>query len=194
MTSDRAMRLASSPISLVQRLDPSRRLRLDARQVINLSVLLLSVIVVVLVARTGWRSVEEYRQARQVERVNAVANDFMAAAEYRELERTYAGALLAGTHSPLDERQRLIYARRQGDLIWGRAMDGARALAVYSRCDPICSQGYPLPSLPLTPCARYASGSTPASMDSRASCTTTPGNARRLGRLRIPAQRATRCT
>lgn len=126
------MRLASSPISLVQRLDPSRRLRLDARQVINLSVLLLSVIVVVLVARTGWRSVEEYRQARQVERVNAVANDFMAAAEYRELERTYAGALLAGTHSPLDERQRLIYARRQGDLIWGRAMDGARALAVYS--------------------------------------------------------------
>lgn len=43
-------------------------MRLDARQVINLAILLLSLLVVVLIARTGWRSLQEYRQARQVVR------------------------------------------------------------------------------------------------------------------------------
>lgn len=123
------MRSASFLASFARGPDLSRRLRPDARDVINLSIVLLSALVVALALRMGWHSMREYRQARLVERVDATINDFIAAATSREMERTYGDALLAGARPNPRELRRLALARRQGDLIWQRAMDGAEALA-----------------------------------------------------------------
>jgi diguanylate cyclase (GGDEF)-like protein/PAS domain S-box-containing protein len=114
---------------LLRRLESWGLLHPDARQVINLSITVLSLLVIVLAARTGWRSLREYEQARQVEQVDGVTNDFIAAAGFLELERTYGSVLLGGER--LDPRRlaQLQSAQRRGDWLWRRAMDRAAAIA-----------------------------------------------------------------
>ena len=116
-------------MSLLQRLASLGRVRPDARRVISLCIIVLSALVCLLAMRTGWSSLLAYREAREVEQVNAAADDFTTAAGYRELERTYGSALLGeGRHDP-EMVSALQLARRQGDLFWQRAMGRARALA-----------------------------------------------------------------
>ncbi|HTX04975.1 MAG TPA: EAL domain-containing protein [Steroidobacteraceae bacterium] len=119
-------------MSLLQRLASLCRLRLDARRVINLCILALSALVCLLAVRTGWSSLLEYREAREVAQVDAAADDFTAAAGYRELERTYGSALLGEARYDPNMARALQLARRQGDAIWQRAMSRARALAASS--------------------------------------------------------------
>lgn len=121
-----------TPPPAKQRLKSWGLLRPDARQVINLSLTLLSLLVIVLAARTGWRSLREYEQARQVEQVDAATGDFIAAAGLLELERTYGSAVIGGER--LDPRRlgQLESAQREGDLLWHRAMDRARSIAARS--------------------------------------------------------------
>ena len=107
-------------------------MRLDARRVINLCIIALSALVCLLAVRTGWSSLHEYEQPREVEQVDAAADDFTAAAGYRELERTYGSALLGEVHHEPDMVGALRLARRRGDLIWQRAMRRARASAARS--------------------------------------------------------------
>jgi len=120
------------PARLLQRLRSWGRLRPDARRIINLSIAVLSLLVIVLAARTGWRSLRDYEQARQVAQVDAATNDFIAAAGSLELELTYGSALLGGEHLDADRLERLRRARQQGDFIWRRAMDRAHAIAAGS--------------------------------------------------------------
>jgi diguanylate cyclase (GGDEF)-like protein/PAS domain S-box-containing protein len=106
--------------------------RPDARHVINLCIFALSALVCLLAVRTGWSSLHEYEQAREVEQVDAAADDFTTAASYRELERTYGSALLGEVHHEPDMVRALRLARTRGDLIWQRAMRRARASAARS--------------------------------------------------------------
>ena len=105
---------------------------MDARKVINLSLAVLSVLVIVLAGRTGWRSLRQYEQARQVAQVDAAVNDFISAAGFLELERTYGSALLGGERLGAGGLGQLRNARLQGDRIWRRAMDRARMIASHS--------------------------------------------------------------
>ncbi|MDE2450765.1 MAG: PAS domain S-box protein, partial [Gammaproteobacteria bacterium] len=107
-------------------------LRPDARRVINVSLVVLSLLVVLLAAPTGWRSWRQYEQARHVAEVDAVTNDFIAAAGLLELELTYGSALLGGEARDPDRLLRLHRVRRQGDLLWRRAMARTRAIAARS--------------------------------------------------------------
>jgi diguanylate cyclase (GGDEF)-like protein/PAS domain S-box-containing protein len=116
-------------VSLLQRLASRGRVRLDARRVISLSIVVLSALVCLLAIRTGWSSLLAYREAREVEQVDAAVDDFTAAAGYRELERTYGSALLGETRHDADMVRALRLARRRGDILWQRAMSRARALA-----------------------------------------------------------------
>ena len=119
----------SSAVSLSQRLASLGRVRPDARRIINLCIVVLSALVCLLALRTGWSSLLEYQQAREFEQADAAANDFTAAAGYRELERTYGSALLGEARHEPDRVRALELARERGDLIWQRAMSRARALA-----------------------------------------------------------------
>jgi diguanylate cyclase (GGDEF)-like protein/PAS domain S-box-containing protein len=116
----------------MQRLASLGRVRLDARQVISLCIIVLSALVCLLAARTGWSSLLAYEEAREVAQVDAATDDFTAAAGYRELERTYGSALLGEARLDPDMVRALQLARRRGDLIWQRAMDRSRALATHS--------------------------------------------------------------
>ncbi len=120
-----------APLSarLLQRLDSWGFLRPDARRIINASIVVLSLLVIVLAARTGWRSLHQYVQARQVAQVDAATNDFIAAAGFLELELTYGSALLGGEPLDAERLRQLQRAREQGDRLWGRAMDRTRAIA-----------------------------------------------------------------
>ena len=120
------------PARLLQRLKSGRGLQPDARRVINLSIAVLSLLVIVLAARTGWRSLRDYEQAQEVAQVDTATNDFITAAGFLELELTYGSALLGGERPDPDRLERLQRARQQGDLIWRRAMDRARAIATRS--------------------------------------------------------------
>lgn len=93
---------------------------------------MLSGLVCLLAARTGWSSLLDYEQAREVAQVDAAADDFTTAAGYRELERTYGSALLGEVRHDPDMVRALQLARRRGDLIWQRAMSRARASAARS--------------------------------------------------------------
>ncbi|MDE2052298.1 MAG: diguanylate cyclase, partial [Gammaproteobacteria bacterium] len=126
------MQAVSPPARLLQRLQSWGLLRPDARRVINLSLVVLSVLVVVLAARTGWRSLREYEQARQVAQVDAATNDFITAAGFLELERTYGSALLGGERPDVGRLGQLQSAHREGDRVWRQAMDRARAIAARS--------------------------------------------------------------
>ncbi|MFI4883971.1 MAG: EAL domain-containing protein [Steroidobacterales bacterium] len=126
------MQAASPPARLLQRLESWGLLRPDARRIINLSLVVLSVLVIVLAARTSWRSLREYEQGRQVAQVDATINDFIAAAGFLQLERTYGGALLGGERAAASRLGQLHDAQRQGDRVRGRAMDRARAIATRS--------------------------------------------------------------
>lgn len=114
---------------LLQRLRSWGLLRPDARRVINLSIAVLSALVLVLAVRPAWRSLREYQQARQVAHVDAATNDFIAAAGLLELERTYGSALLGGESLDPQRLEQLRYDRRQSDRIWRRALGEARAIA-----------------------------------------------------------------
>jgi diguanylate cyclase (GGDEF)-like protein/PAS domain S-box-containing protein len=116
----------------MQRLESWRLPRPDARQVINLSIAVLSALVIVLAAQTGWQSVHAYRQARQVAQVDAATSDFIAAAGLLELELTYGSALLGGERADPERLKRLHSARDRGDVLWRRAMGRTRALAASS--------------------------------------------------------------
>ncbi|HEX8757189.1 MAG TPA: hypothetical protein VF745_12695, partial [Steroidobacteraceae bacterium] len=126
------MHAASAPARFLQRLQSWRLLRPDARQIINLSLAVLSLLVIVLAARTSWRSLGEYEQARQVAQVDATTNDFITAAGYLQLERTYGSVLLGDERSGASRLGQLRDAQRQGDRVWRRAMDRARAIAARS--------------------------------------------------------------
>jgi diguanylate cyclase (GGDEF)-like protein/PAS domain S-box-containing protein len=126
------MQPASPPARLRQRLESWGLLRPDARRIINLSIAVLSLLVIVLAARTGWRSLLEYQQARQVAQVDAATDDFIMVAGFLELELTYGSALLGGERLDPDRLERLRHARSQGDLIWRRAMERARSIAARS--------------------------------------------------------------
>ena len=126
----RAIRTVSA--RLMHRLESWRLPRPDARQVINLSIAVLSALVIVLAVQTGWRSVHAYRQARQVAQVDAATNDFIAAAGLLELELTYGSALLGGERADPERLKRLHGTRDRGDLLWRRAMGRTRALAASS--------------------------------------------------------------
>jgi diguanylate cyclase (GGDEF)-like protein/PAS domain S-box-containing protein len=117
---------------LRQRLESWRLARPDARDVINFSIVVLALLVIVLAARTGWRSLRGYEQARQVAQVDAATNDFIAAAGLLELERTYGSALLGGERSDRGRLAQLQSAQRRGDQVWRRAMDRARSIAAHS--------------------------------------------------------------
>jgi diguanylate cyclase (GGDEF)-like protein/PAS domain S-box-containing protein len=112
----------------LQRLASLGRVRPDARRVINVCIVVLSALVCLLAVRTGWSSLLEYQEAREVAQVNAAADDFTAAAGYRELERTYGSALLGEVRRDPDMVRALELARQRGDSIWQRAMSRARAL------------------------------------------------------------------
>jgi diguanylate cyclase (GGDEF)-like protein/PAS domain S-box-containing protein len=120
------------PATPLQRLESWGLLRTDARRVINLSLAVLSVLVVVLAVRTGWRSLRDYEQARQVAQVDAAANDFISAAGFLELERTYGSALLGGERLGAGHLGQLQNAQRQGDRVWRQAMDRTRRIAAHS--------------------------------------------------------------
>jgi diguanylate cyclase (GGDEF)-like protein/PAS domain S-box-containing protein len=117
---------------LLQRFESWGSARPDARHAINLSLAVLSLLVIVLAARTGWRSLREYEQARQVAQVDAATNDFVAAAGFLALERTYGSALLGGARPDPVRLEDLQRAHRSADLLWRRAMDRARAIAARS--------------------------------------------------------------
>jgi diguanylate cyclase (GGDEF)-like protein/PAS domain S-box-containing protein len=123
---------ANSPARLLQRLRSWGALRPDARRLINLSIAVLSLLVIVLAVRTGWRSLRDYEQARQVAQVDAATNDFIAAAGSLELELTYGSALLGGARLDPERLERLRRAREQGDLLWRGARDRERAVAASS--------------------------------------------------------------
>jgi len=123
---------ALSAASLRRRLDSLQGLRLDARRVINLCIIVLSALVCLLAARMGWSSLLDYEQARQVEQVDAAADYFTTAASYRELELTYGSALLGESRHDPDMVRALALARQQGDQAWQRAMGLARVLAASS--------------------------------------------------------------
>ena len=116
----------------MRRLGSPGRVRPDARRVINLCIFVLSALVCLLAVRTGFSSLLEYRQAREVEQVDAAGDDFTAAASYRELERTCGSALLGEIRHEPDMVRALSLARARGDLIWQRAMSRARASATRS--------------------------------------------------------------
>ncbi len=126
------MQSAPSSAALLQRLESRGLLRPDARRIINAAVILLSMLVIVLAVRTGWRSLHRYEQARQIALVDAATNDFIAAGGFLELELTYGSALLGGEHPDAGRLMQLQRARRQGDLLWHRAMERTRAIAVRS--------------------------------------------------------------
>ncbi|HEX5207302.1 MAG TPA: EAL domain-containing protein [Steroidobacteraceae bacterium] len=126
------MQSALSAASLRRRLDSLRTLRLDARRVINLCIIVLSALVCLLAVRMGLSSLIEYEQAREIEQVDAAADDFTTAAGYRELERTYGSALLGESRPEPEMVRALELAGRQGDEIWKRAMGRARTLAATS--------------------------------------------------------------
>ena len=134
------MQIASPLSRLRQRLESWGLLRPDARRIINFSLAALSVLVIVLAARTGWRSMLVYERARQVAQVDAATNDFIAAEGFLELERTYGNALLGGERLDTDRLGQLRSAYRQGDRLWRRAMDRARVIAGRSS-----GRRYPVP-------------------------------------------------
>jgi len=113
----------------MNRPDSGGFLRLDSRHVINLAIIALSTLVVVLAARTGWHSLVNFEQAKNVQLAYAAADDFVVAAGDRELERTYGGALLGGGRGAPVLRARLTLLRSQGDQAWLRATQRARMLA-----------------------------------------------------------------
>ncbi|HET9106132.1 MAG TPA: EAL domain-containing protein [Steroidobacteraceae bacterium] len=123
---------APSSAALLQRLQSRGFLRPDARRVINVAIVLLSMLVIVLAVRTGWRSLHRYEQARQIALVDAATNDFIAAGGLLELELTYGSALLGGERLDPERLQALQRARHRGDLLWQRAMDRTRAIAARS--------------------------------------------------------------
>ena len=126
------MQSAPSAASLWQRFASLSRVQPDARRIINLCIVVLSALVCLLAAHTGWMSLLEYEEAREVAQVDAAADDFTAAAGYRELERTYGSALLGEARHDPDMVGALQLARGRGDLIWQRAMGRARAMAARS--------------------------------------------------------------
>ena len=116
----------------MQRLASLGRVRLDARRLISLCIIVLSALVCLLALRTGWSSWLAYQEATELEQVDAATDDFTAAAGYRELERTYGSALLGEIRHDPDMVRALELARQRGDPIWQRAMDRAGALAARS--------------------------------------------------------------
>ena len=107
--------------------------RLDSRHIINFSIAVLSALVVALAVRTGWHSLLNYKQAKTVQLAYAAANDFVAVAADRELERTYGSALLGGIRGAASLRAKVALVRSQGDQAWQLAMCRARLLALYSQ-------------------------------------------------------------
>ncbi|HVS75910.1 MAG TPA: PAS domain-containing protein, partial [Steroidobacteraceae bacterium] len=123
------MQAAPPTASLLQRIESWRLPRPDARRIINLSIAVLSLLVIVLAARTGWRSWLQYEQATRVALVDAVTSDFITAAGFLELERTYGSALLGRERPDAGRLRQLHRAHSEGDVVWRRAMARARSIA-----------------------------------------------------------------
>lgn len=117
----------------MNRPDPAGLFRLDSRHIINFSIAVLSALVVALAVRTGWHSLLNYKQAKTVQLAYAAANDFVAVAADRELERTYGSALLGGIRGAASLRAKVALVRSQGDQAWQLAMRRARLLALNSQ-------------------------------------------------------------
>ena len=106
------------------------RVFVDGRHVINAAIVLLSLLVLFLSGGAGWRAWLEYQAARDVALAQEVAGEFVEAATFRALERTYTDAALgARGRAERAFAAGLTEAREQGDALWRQAIQGAGELA-----------------------------------------------------------------
>ena len=107
---------------------------MDSRRVINLSVVLLTALVL---GPIGWMASDafhEYRVAREMERANGMADHLIHAVGILGRERGLVAAVL-GTRQPVDPatRARIEELRQQGDAAWDAALEASRELMVAER-------------------------------------------------------------
>lgn len=103
---------------------------LDNRLVINAAIILLSLALLLLAGGVGWHAWRDYQTARDISLAHAVAGDFLEAATWRALERTYTDAALGARGRPAAVRPAdIAQARKTGDAAWQRALTDAKRLA-----------------------------------------------------------------